>query len=83
MSKSDDTEISSYTREVTKSRFKDFDNLDIEIIKWRNEIIKFAVTGRSCIGNSTFINLVRDVCHGDPEFAEVGFGDCTVAPSEY
>lgn len=82
MSKSDDTEIRSYTREVTKSRFKDFDNLDMEIIKWRNEIIKFAVTGR-CMGKSTFINLVHDVCHGDPEFTEVEFGDCTVAPSEY
>lgn len=53
------------------------------MMKWRNEIIKFAVTGRSNTGKSTFINLVRDVYPGESDFAEVGFGDCTMIQREY
>ncbi|CAC5400616.1 unnamed protein product [Mytilus coruscus] len=53
------------------------------MMKMSNQIIKFAVTGRSCTGKSTFINLVRDVYPGDETFAAVGFGDCTMIQREY
>lgn len=53
------------------------------MMKISNEIIKFALTGRSGMGKSTFINLLRDVYPDDPEFAKVGFGDCTMVLTEY
>lgn len=53
------------------------------MMKTSIQIIKFAVTGRSCTGKSSFINLVRDVYPGDETFATVGFGGCTMIPWEY
>lgn len=53
------------------------------MMKTSIQIIKFAVTGRSYTGKSSFINLVRDVYPGDETFAEVGFGGCTMIPWEY
>lgn len=83
ISGSDDADTRNYPDERIPSSLVDFDNPDKVMMKWRNQIIKFAVTGRSGMGKSTFINLIRDVYPGDPYFAEVGFGDCTMNQTEY
>ncbi|CAG2205102.1 unnamed protein product [Mytilus edulis] len=51
-------------------------------VKEQSEEIS-TTASRSGMGKSTFINLVRDVNHGDPGFADVGFGDCTSSQTEY
>lgn len=69
--------------EATISSLQDANDPDKQMMKLRNQRIKFAVTGRSGMGKSTFINLVRDVNHGDTDFAKVGYGDCTSSQTEY
>lgn len=86
MSDSDTADLSTncgYSEGGVQSKLKAFGNPEMTMMKWRNQIIKFAVTGRSCTGKSTFINLVRDVYPGDDTFAKVGFGDCTMISTEY
>ncbi|CAG2189403.1 unnamed protein product [Mytilus edulis] len=83
MSDSEDATHCNYAAEDIKPRLKYNDNPDKMMMKLRNQIIKFAVTGRSYTGKSTFINLVRDVHYGEPTFAETGHGDCTLIPTEY
>lgn len=83
MSDSDEATNCNIAAEASNLRLKDNDNPDTMMLKLRHQIIKFAVTGRSCTGKSTFINLVRDVYPGDKKFAETGFGDCTMIPTEY
>ncbi|VDI06438.1 Hypothetical predicted protein [Mytilus galloprovincialis] len=83
MSCTNDVNDSDILLEATISSLQDANDPDKLMMKLRNQRIKFAVTGRSGIGKSTFINLVRDVNHGDPEFADVGFGDCTSSQTEY
>lgn len=83
LSGSDDGDPSSCSEKHLQSCLNGSDNPEKVMMKWRNEITKFAVTGRSGMGKSTFINLVRDVYPQDPDFAEVGFGDCTMIQMEY
>lgn len=87
MSDSDEADIgthSNYDEEDIKYRFKDYGNPDKLVMKWRNQIIKFAVTGPSYTGKSTFLNLIRDVYPNDRgKFAKVGHGNCTMFPTEY
>jgi GTP-binding protein EngB required for normal cell division len=44
-------------------RFKEV--LDI----WKNGVVKLAVTGKSGVGKSSFINAIRNFKSGDPGFA--------------
>ena len=48
-----------------------------------NEQIKFAVTGRSATGKSTFINTIRNVKPGDDDFAKTGSENTTITSTLY
>ncbi|VDI72976.1 Hypothetical predicted protein [Mytilus galloprovincialis] len=83
MSCNNDVDVDDILVKATISSLQDANDPDKQMMKLRNQRIKFAVTGRSAMGKSTFINLVRDVNHGDPGFADVDFGDCTSSQTEY
>ena len=50
---------------------------------WKEEQVKFAITGRAATGKSTFINKMRNLEVGADGFAEAGSGDTTLAPTLY
>ena len=52
----------------------------IEIVdNWKNEPVKLAVTGKSGVGKSAFINAIRNLKSGDPGFATtLSFGNTTM-----
>jgi len=50
---------------------------------WRNFTIKIAVAGESGAGKSSFINSIRGVKIGDPDYAEVGNKETTMTPTMY
>jgi GTP-binding protein EngB required for normal cell division len=53
------------------------ENLD----DWRNEPVKLAVTGKSGVGKSAFINAICNLKPGDPGFATTsGYGNITKYP---
>ena len=51
--------------------------------RWKKEEVKFAITGRSATGKSTFINTIRNLKPGDDGFARAGSGDTTIKPTLY
>ena len=51
--------------------------------RWENEQVKFAITGRSSTGKSTFINTIRHLKPRDDGFAKVGSGNTTIRPTLY
>ncbi|XP_063438350.1 interferon-inducible GTPase 1-like [Mytilus trossulus] len=57
--------------------------LQENIQKWKEEKVKFAVTGRSATGKSTFINKIRNVKPRDPGYAKSGSGNTTKEPTPY
>jgi phage/plasmid-associated DNA primase len=54
--------------------------IDKSLNRWRKEQVKFAMTGRSATGKSTFINTIRNLKPGDDGFAMAGSGDTTITP---
>ncbi|VDI62814.1 Hypothetical predicted protein [Mytilus galloprovincialis] len=83
MSDSEEATNRNYATKAINPRLKYNNNPDEMMMILRNQMIKLAVTGRSCTGKSTFINLVRDVDDGEPKFAKTGLGDCNMKPTEY
>ncbi|CAC5387738.1 unnamed protein product [Mytilus coruscus] len=57
--------------------------LEKNINKWKEEDVKFAVSGCTATGKSTFINTLRGVKCGDKSYAEEGFGATTKEPTPY
>ncbi|CAG2186539.1 unnamed protein product [Mytilus edulis] len=57
--------------------------LEGNINRWKTETVKFAVSGCTATGKSTFINSLRNVKRGDQGYADVGFGDTTKEPTPY
>ncbi|CAC5387734.1 unnamed protein product [Mytilus coruscus] len=57
--------------------------LERNINRWKTETVKFAVSGCTATGKSTFINSLRNVKRGDKGYADVGFGDTTKEPTPY
>lgn len=57
--------------------------LEDSMNRWKTEKVKFAVSGCSATGKSTFINTLRGVKRGDRDYAEVGFGDTTMKVTPY
>lgn len=52
--------------------------------RWKNEEVRFAITGRSGTGKSTFINKVRGVSRYDGDnWAKSGSGNTTLVPTPY
>lgn len=52
--------------------------------RWKNEEVRFAITGRSATGKSTFINTIRGVSLKDTDnWAKSGRGSTTVEPTPY
>ena len=51
--------------------------------RWKKEQVKFALTGRSATGKSTFLNTIRNVKPGEDGFAQPGSGKTTTAPTIY
>jgi GTP-binding protein EngB required for normal cell division len=57
-------------------------NEDLE--NWKNEPVKLAVTGKSGIGKSSFINAILNLNSGDPGFAaSSNIGNTTTKPTIY
>ena len=69
------------------------DNIDIDALlkhvnedlnNWRSEPVKLAVTGKSGVGKSSFINTIRNLKPGDPGFAaSSSFGNTTEKATVY
>ena len=57
--------------------------IDESINRWKKEQVKFAITGRSATGKSTFINTIRNLRPGDDDFAKAGSGNTTITPTLY
>ena len=57
--------------------------IDKSINRWKKEQVKFAITGRSATGKSTFINTIRYLKPGDDGFAKAGSGNTTITPTLY
>ena len=57
--------------------------IDKSLYRCKKQNVKFAITGRSATGKSTFINTIRNLKPGDDGFAMVGFGDTTIKPKSY
>jgi GTP-binding protein EngB required for normal cell division len=57
--------------------------IDKSLNKWRKEKVKFAITGRSATGKSTFINTIINIKPGDDGFAMAGSRDTTIKPTLY
>lgn len=57
--------------------------IDEDINRWKMEQVKFAITGRSATGKSTFINTIRNLKPGDYDFAKAGSGETTITPKLY
>ena len=57
--------------------------IDKSLNRWKKEQVKFAMTGRSATGKSTFINTIRNLKPGDDGFAMTGSGDTTITPKLY
>lgn len=50
---------------------------------WRSSKIRIAVAGESGAGKSTFINSIRGLRKGDPEYATAGNKETTTTPTRY
>ena len=57
--------------------------IDNTLNRWKREQVKFAITGRSATGKSTFINKIRNLNPEDDGFAMTGSGDTTITPTLY
>jgi GTP-binding protein EngB required for normal cell division len=57
--------------------------IDDSLNRWKKEEVKFAITGRSATGKSSFINKIRNVKPEDDGFAKTGYGDTTITPTLY
>ena len=57
--------------------------IDKSLNRWKKEQVKFAITGRSATGKSTFINTIRNLKPGDDDFAMAGSGNTTITPTLY
>lgn len=57
--------------------------IDESLNRWKKEEVKFAITGRSATGRSTFINTIRNLKPRDDGFAMARFGDTTITPTLY
>jgi GTP-binding protein EngB required for normal cell division len=57
--------------------------IDARLNRWKKEQVKFAITGRSATGKSTFINTIRNIKPGDDGFAKSGSGETTITPTLY
>jgi GTP-binding protein EngB required for normal cell division len=57
--------------------------IDERINRWKKEQVKFAITGRSTTGKSTFINTIRNFKPGDDGLAKTGSGNTTITPTVY
>ena len=57
--------------------------IDESLNRWKKEQVKFALTGCSATGKSTFINTIRNLKPGDNGFAKTGSGDTTITPTLY
>ena len=44
--------------------------IDDRLNRWKKEQVKFALTGRSATGKSTFLNTIRNVKPGEVGFAK-------------
>ena len=60
-----------------------FAYIENNLNRWTREQVKFAITGRSGTGKSTFINTIRNVKPEDDGFAMTGSGDTTTQPTLY
>jgi GTP-binding protein EngB required for normal cell division len=59
-------------------------HLKEDLDNWRNEPFKLAVTGKSGVGKSSFINAIRNLKLGDPGFAATSCsGNTTKHPTVY
>ena len=59
------------------------DNMNQHLSRWKIEKVRFAVVGRGATGKSTFINKLRGVKEGKPDFAGIGFGNKGQIITEY
>ena len=57
--------------------------IDESLDRWKKEQVKFAITGRSATGKSTFINTIRNLKPRDDGFAKTGSGNMTLEPTLY
>ena len=57
--------------------------IDKSLNRWKKKKVKFAITGLSATGKSTFINTIRNLKPGDAGFAMAGTGDTTIKPTLY
>lgn len=63
--------------------FELFQHIKGSLNRWEKEQVKFAITGRSSTGKSTFINTIRKLKPGDDGFAKTGSGNTTITPTLY
>ncbi|XP_053374185.1 T-cell-specific guanine nucleotide triphosphate-binding protein 2-like [Mercenaria mercenaria] len=54
-----------------------------QLNEWKDVHIKIAVTGRSGVGKSSFINAIRGITADDPGAAKVDVKECTASVQEY
>ena len=57
--------------------------IDESLNRWKKEQVKFAITGYSATGKSTFMNTIRNSKPCDDGFAKTGSGDTTIKPTLY
>lgn len=78
-----DTEIFQHS-ELENTVITEPETTDSDILEnYQTQKIALAVIGRSNMGKSTFINLIRDVDDKSDDYAQTGFGDTTMEVTEY